>query len=79
LDRCPGKPVVSVQGFQPALNVEGFDVVCDFFTPSGDEVGANDMLGVKHGAFRFRPQRIRPKVICEVILREFVEPNAGIG
>jgi hypothetical protein len=44
-DRCPGKLVVRIERFQPALNIERLDVFRDFVAPAGDEVVADDVLG----------------------------------
>ena len=44
-NRCPGKLFVRMQRFQPALNVEGFDVLGDFISPAGDEVAVGQSVG----------------------------------
>jgi len=49
--------------FQPALNIEGFDVVRDFLSPTGNEISANDVFGVKDGAFGLGTDSIRTKVV----------------
>ena len=66
-DGRPGKLVIVVEGLQPALNVEGFDAVRDFLSPSGNEIGANDVFGVKDGAFGLGADSIRSKVIFQVL------------
>ena len=72
-------PLSAVQRLQPALDVEGFDIVRDFCTPLWDKIAANDMLGVKDGALGLGAKRIRPEVVLEVVLREGVETECGMS
>ena len=67
-----------MQRFEPALYVEGFDVVRDLSPPLRDEVGANDMFRVKHGALGFGAERIRAEVMGQVMFRQGIESNARV-
>ncbi len=79
-DGCPGKLVVRIERFEPALNVERFDVLRDFVAPAGDEVVADDVLGNGCGVVRFRAHSILTEIGLEIVLTKSMEPDgAGAG
>ena len=62
---------------QPALNIEGFDVLRRFIAPAGDEVVANDVFYDDGGVFRLGADGILPEVGLQVMLGKGVEPDAA--
>jgi hypothetical protein len=63
---------------QPALNVEGFDIVSDLVAPAGHKVIADDMVGNGDGVVGLRAHRILAEVSFEVMLGKGLEADTGI-
>lgn len=68
-----------MQHLQPALDVERFDVLGNLTSPSGTEIGADNMFSDGSSVFRFRAHGILAKVGFQVVLRKCVKPGANVA
>ena len=61
------------------MDIERFDVVRDLRTPAVDEVIADNVFGDGDRILRFGPEGMVTEVCFQVVLRQGLESDTGVG